>query len=268
MTPVPWQPARSPRGNRADPVGGGRGPAARALTLAREQLPSRVPGLPFTVRVRGAWRPSGGGSGPDGDPATVARHHLREQVRRILAGCCVLEPAAAQDAVNAVLMSWQGPAGGVEYHGRARLAVTRPVRARARRLLLREQAGHLERQETGRHHAMVQELLADPDGRLPYLIDRHPDRLDKLSVLLPLLEGIRPPRAGRPADPAREEAVRLLDRILDDFRTPPQREVLLHALVRALTAVGAEELADRSARLSARAGPHARTAPTAGSDTG
>ncbi|MCE7081821.1 hypothetical protein [Streptomyces sp. ST2-7A] len=208
------------------------------------RLPAREPGAFFTVRLVGeVRRPPEGEPHHPGPPDQLgsARRRLRERVERILAGCSALDPLGARDAANDGICAWFAPVPGPEVCGSVRLRVRRRDR-RAAEEHHRFLAG-VEREgaEAALRLDLLRDILADPDRRTAWWIDRHPDRLDDLSNLHAAAGPLRPRRAVD-RDPLHEEVARFVDHLLADLRTPPQREIFLRALTTALHTLGSDEL--------------------------
>ncbi|MFE2557920.1 hypothetical protein ACFXGT_18235 [Streptomyces sp. NPDC059352] len=217
-------------------------PTAATVELCGERLPSRVPSVFFIVHIDGSWYVEGAGSEePYGDPAVRARSQLRERAGQTLTHYTVLERAAAQDAVNQAIARPLNPVTGFTASGIAELFVDDGDRSLALEHLRREQEGDLQRHDAHRHLVFLQRVFADPDLRRVWWIDQHPDRIGDLSALKAALEDLRAPHDSD-RDTLRDEIGRFIDQLLDDFRSPEQREVLLRALTQTLRTLGSSDL--------------------------
>ncbi|MQS09445.1 hypothetical protein, partial [Streptomyces alkaliphilus] len=218
--------------------------ATTAFRMRGLRLRAGEPGAFFTVHLAGEVRrcPEGR-SGADGSPDRVgsARRRLRERVERILAERSALDPLGARDAANDGICAWFAPAPGPEVCGSVRLRVGRGDRRTAEehhRFLARvERAGA----ETALRLDLLRDVLADPDRRTAWWIERHPDRLAELETLHGVTGALRPSRAAA-RDPLHEEVTRFVDHLLTDLRTPSQREVFLRALTAAPHTLGSDDL--------------------------
>ncbi|WP_329456765.1 hypothetical protein [Streptomyces sp. NBC_01497] len=212
------------------------------LRIEGERLPSRVPSVHFTISIQGIWKPTSDGPSPQHHaPAALARHHLREQAARTLRRRTVLERAAAQDAVNAVIARPLSPEPWLVVHGTAHLTVADTDQALADEHLRHEQRGDLEREDTARRIAFLQAILSDADQRTVWWVDQYPDRLGDLDEIPKAIKNLNPPRDFT-HDGVRDEVARFIDQLLTDIRTPQQREVFLRALTQTLRALGSTEL--------------------------
>ncbi|MEU8706031.1 hypothetical protein [Streptomyces sp. NPDC048565] len=215
--------------------------AAGAVELD-ERLPSRVPSVFFTVCIDGSWQLAETGPRDRRDPAVLARHRLRERTRRALTRHTVLELGAAQDAVNLAIAYPPDPVhDALTVRGTASLTVTGPDLALAEEHLRREQQGDLDRGDEHRRLVFRQRILADPDLRPVWWIDRYPERINDLNQLNTAVQGLKPPRSLE-HHALRDEIVRFIDQLLMDIRTPHQREIFLRALTQTLQALGSTEL--------------------------
>ncbi|WP_307076149.1 hypothetical protein [Streptomyces canus] len=188
------------------------------------------------------------------DLAALARHQLRERIRRTLAFYTVLDAGSAQDAVNADITQWHNADPRLETRGSVRLSVGAQDASLAEEHLRKEQARSLEQQETLRRLTFLQHVMSDPDLRLVWWIDRHPDRLHELDAVGTALQDLRPPRDPS-YDVLRDEVVRFVDQLLADIRTPQQRQVFLRALAQTLQALGSTELHTAAAQWLDTAAP-------------
>ncbi len=211
------------------------------FSIRGERLPSQVPSVFFTVYINGAWRLPDDETPEHCDPAVRARHQARDHTRHTLSRYSVLDLPAAQDAVNVAVARWHDPDTGLDMSGTVQLMVEKRQRALAEEHLRAEQSGDLGREEIRRQLTFLQRILADPDQRLVWWIDKYPDRLGELKEIEDALQRIKPPR-----DPThnvlRDEIVRFVDQLLSDIRTPQQREVFLRAFAQTLEALGSAEL--------------------------
>ncbi|GAB3124268.1 hypothetical protein GCM10027160_45500 [Streptomyces calidiresistens] len=219
----------------------------RAVTSFRMRglrLRAGEPGAFFTVHLAGEVRRP-----PDGEPADPgapdhtgsARRRLRERVERILAGRSALDPLGARDAANDGICAWFAPAPGPEVCGSVRLRVRRRDRRAAEEHHRFLAAVEREGAEVALRLDLLRDVLADPDRRTAWWIERHPDRLGDLEDLHGATGSLRPRRVAD-RDPLHEEVARFVDHLLTDLRTPPQREVFLRALTTALHTLGSEDL--------------------------
>ncbi|MFF9788601.1 hypothetical protein [Streptomyces nigrescens] len=200
-----------------------------------------MPSVFFTVTIDGSWQIPEDTTPPHSDLAGLARHHLREHARHTLAGYSVLDVTAAQDAVNSTLSQPLEPLVPLTTQGMAQLTVSDHDRALAQEHVRKEQLGDLDREETRRRIAFLQRVLADPDQRSVWWIDQYPDRLAELGLLNEKAGTIQPPRETSP-NVLRDEVVRFIDQLLNDIRTPQQREIFLRALTQTLQTIGTDEL--------------------------
>ncbi|MET3983987.1 hypothetical protein [Streptomyces sp. PvR034] len=203
-----------------------------------------MPSIFFTAHIHGSWQvPEGGAQEKLNFEVlpTRARHALRDCVRRTLSRYSVLELPAAQDDVNLAMARPTYPVRGFAAFGYARLTVDETDWKVAQEHLRKAQLTDLEQHDAQRRLAFLQGLLADPDLRRVWWIDRHPERLDGLPALTEGVKGLSAPHA-TDRDAVRGEVVRFVDQLLTDMRTPPQREVFLRALTQALHVLGSTEL--------------------------
>ncbi|MGE7389361.1 hypothetical protein ACQKM2_28200 [Streptomyces sp. NPDC004126] len=208
-----------------------------------------MPSIFFTAHIHGSWQVPEEGPHEQLDSVALparARHALRERARRTLSRYSVLELPAAQDDVNLAMARPIQPAGGFTAYGSARLTVDEGDRNVAHEHLRRAQLTDLEQQDAQRRLVFLQGLLANPDLRRVWWIDRHPDRLDALQDLEERVKDLRAPH-DTDRDAVRGEVIRFVDQMLTDMRTPQQREVLLRALTQSLHALGSTELQQTAA---------------------
>lgn len=233
--------------------------ASRAVEVRGDRLPSRDPSVFFTVRIDGVWRPCENELSQDVNLAVLARHQLREQVRRTLVFYTVLDAAAAQDAVNADITGWHSAEPGLEIRGSVRLTVEAQDKALAEEHLRQDRARSLDQQETLGRLTFLQRVMSDPDLRLVWWIDRHPDRINELRDVKTTLQDLKPPHDPS-HDVLRDEVVRFVDQLLADIRTPQQREVFLRALAQTLHVLGRTELQAAAAQWLDAAAPDSGSA--------
>ncbi|MEU9034616.1 hypothetical protein AB0D45_06835 [Streptomyces sp. NPDC048352] len=219
------------------------------VELRDERFASRVPSIFFTAHIQGSWLVPEEAPYERIDsvalPARV-RHVLRERARRTLSRHSVLELPAAQDEVNLAMARPNQPVRQFTAYGSARLTVDKEDRNVAQEHLRRAQLTDLEQHDAQRRLVFLQSLLADPDLRRVWWIDRHPERLDALQDLQDQVKDLRAPN-GTDRDAVRGEVFRFVDQLLTDMRTPQQREVFLRALTQALHALGSTELQQTAA---------------------
>ena len=208
-----------------------------SFSIRGERLPSCVPAVYFTVGISGLWRYEADMAPEHQDLAVLSRHHLREQARRILAHYSVLDPIAAQDAVNVAMARQAQSHQGLTATGVVHVTVRRRDRMLALEHLRTEQRGDVERQELHRHIAFLHRILSDPDQCRVWWIDRYPDRLGDLKLLATEVQELKPPHKIS-HDMLRDEVIRFVDQLLTDIRTPQQREILLRAFTQTLQTLG------------------------------
>ncbi|MFJ8755324.1 hypothetical protein ACIREO_39360 [Streptomyces sp. NPDC102441] len=208
--------------------------------MSDERMPSRIASVFFTVRANGAWRPTT--QAPEhSDPATATRHHLRQAIARVLSRHSVLHLEAAQDAANTALLQSLRPTAGLEVTGTVALRVSAADRDLAQEHAQRQQAFDLEREEELRRLAHLQSVLADPDLRRVWWIDRYPDRHSELVTLRTALEDMPRPYEITAHDSGGAIS-RFTEQFLTTLHTPQQREVFLEALIKSLQTLGHQEL--------------------------
>ncbi|QIY59440.1 hypothetical protein HEP86_39640 [Streptomyces sp. RPA4-5] len=222
-----------------------------------ERMPSHIASVFFTVRVKGAWRPTHDGALDHQEPATLARHHLRQNITRVLCQHSVLHLAAAQDAANTALMRWLRPVAGLEITGAVALTASTSDRDLAEENARRQQTADLEHEDELRRLAHLQRVLADPDLRRVWWIAQYPDRHQELRPLATALKDLPLPHETTDDD-IRGEIRRFTDRLLTALHTPQQREVFLKALTQTLHTLGHHDL-------TAMAAPHWQTHSEPGS---
>ncbi|MFF4323289.1 hypothetical protein [Streptomyces sp. NPDC001568] len=219
-------------------------------------MASRLKAVHFTVRINGTWRRTETDSPELQDPAATARDHLRRHTAKVLRAHSILDLAAAQDAVNADLGRWSCAAPGLTCSGSALLNAMPHDRHLAQEHALRQQTLILAHEEELDRLARLQGVLADPDLRRVWWIDRFPERSDALATLTTALNDLRPPdKAG--SDGIRGDILRFTEQLITDLHTPQQREIFLKALIQTLRTLGHHSLKD--------AADHWRTPPETGS---
>ncbi|MEV5434118.1 hypothetical protein [Streptomyces sp. NPDC052701] len=220
--------------------------AGYPLTLSGERIPSHIASVFFTVRIDGVWRLMHDAPLDHHDPTTLARHHLRQEAARVLGRYSVLQLAAAQDAANTTVMRWHRPAAGLEVTGAVQLAATARDRDLAEEHARRQQASDLEHEDQRRRLAHLQQVLADPDLRRVWWMDRFPDRYTELTALAEKLKSL--PLPHEPGnDDTHSDIQRFTDQFLTALHTPQQRELFLRVLSQTLTALGQHDLATATA---------------------
>lgn len=228
-----------------------------------EPARSSVPGLHFTLRLDGFWRPYDGDIPDHLALAALARHHLRERACAVLQRYTLDDTAAARDAVNTKIGRWTDPGIGIELRGIASLSLTRAERRAVRRWRRERDAVDLAHHQQLYEITRLRGILTDPQLRTVWLLDRHPDKpglLDRFadpSVLTP----------ARSLETSQEElrvaVTRFVDDLLEAVRTPEQKEVFLKVLLRALQEFGTPDLHARALRWqqSTLSPPAAEAAP-------
>jgi hypothetical protein len=166
---------------------------------------------------------------------------LREQVGRTLARFSVLDAFAAQDAANTAIGRPMRPLPGLMVQGTVRVIAGKRSQVLARDHLGIEQRNDLKREEVRRHLAFMQQILSDSDLRRVWWIDTYPDRIADLKEIVGQTKDLKPPRRVS-HDALRDEVVRFVDQLLNDVRTPQQREVFLVALARTMQVLGNRDL--------------------------
>ncbi|MFI8104003.1 hypothetical protein [Streptomyces sp. NPDC086023] len=158
----------------------------------------------------------------------------------------MLELPAAQDAVNLAIGRPLHPKDGLLSYGAACLTVAEGDRTLAEKHLRRRQTAELEERDAHQRLVFLQRLLADPDLRLVWWLDQHPDRIGDLTHLARETKDLKPPRDSD-HDVVHGEVSRFVDRPLTDMRTPQQHEVFLRALTQALHTLSSSELQQSAA---------------------
>lgn len=220
-------------------------------------MASHLTSVHFTVRAVGEWHAADGRPPDVQQPATAARDHLRRRIADVLQHRSVLHLAAAEDATNTVVGCWKTDAG-LQTRGRVHLAVPTEDRSLAEELLRRRQAADLDHEAQLYRLTRLQHLLADPDLRRVWWIDRFPEQHGELSGLITVLHDLPVPQEAED-DGIRGDIRRFTERLITDLHTPQQREIFLHALIQALKTLGHHDLTN--------AATHWQTASETGSAT-
>ncbi|MFZ4302277.1 hypothetical protein ACOZE3_30760 [Streptomyces cinereoruber] len=237
---LPWR-RRTP--SLLAPCAVGAQTAGHSLVLQNERMVSHLKAVYFTVHIDGTWSSTQPDPPSLHNPVAIARNHLRRQAAKILRQHCVLDLAAAQDDINAVLGQQSCAAPGLKTVGAARLEASPRDRELAEEHARRQQALSLEHEEELDRLAHLQHVLADPDLRRVWWIARFPDRFGELEALATALQGLPPPREAK-NDGLRSDILRFTEQLVTDLHTPQQRELFLQVLIQTLQTLGHHELKD------------------------
>ncbi|MEU3549439.1 hypothetical protein [Streptomyces longwoodensis] len=216
-------------------------------------------GVLFSVRINGLWRQTPASTPAHHEPAAVARDHLRRQIAAVLRRGCVLDLAAAEDAVNAAIGTWSSPVKGLEVTGTVRLDTTSDDRALAQEHIRRQQVAGLAHQAELDRLAHLQAILADRDLRRVWWIAQFPGRFSECDALQEVLQDLLLPHEAE-EDGIRSDIRRFTDQLLADLHTPQQRDLFLTALIQTLTVLGHGELATAAAHFQSQPAPGGETA--------